>query len=233
MAKATAGFETTQAKVKENVEKAMKTAEELVAFSQGNVEAVVKSGQIWAAGVQDLSKHVAATAQATFDETFSTFKALTSVKSLKDAFDLQASFARSAMEKTMAESGKLTDASFKLTEQALAPITRSSPRRLDPQPDALARPALAFNGMNKARTFVRAFVVWASEPNCRRGGVAAADLDLKIPAGGPVVPLAALPSRRNRHPGTMQGSFIQARASDMLGLRDGAAAVLGWEGTHK
>jgi phasin family protein len=123
MAKATAGFETTQAKVKENVEKAMKTAEELVAFSQGNVEAVVKSGQIWAAGVQDLSKHVAATAQATFDETFSTFKALTSVKSLKDAFDLQASFARSAMEKTMAESGKLTDASFKLTEQALAPIT--------------------------------------------------------------------------------------------------------------
>jgi phasin family protein len=83
----------------------------------------VKSSQIWAAGVQDLSKHVAATAQATFDETFSTFKALTSVKSLKDAFDLQAAFARSAMEKTLAESGKLTDASMKLTEQALAPIT--------------------------------------------------------------------------------------------------------------
>ncbi len=123
MAKATAGFESTQAKVKEGMEKAMKTAEELVAFSQGNMEAVVKSGQIWAAGVQDLSKHVAATAQATFDETFSTFKALTSVKSLKDAFELQASFARSAMEKSMAESGKLTDASFKLTEQALAPIT--------------------------------------------------------------------------------------------------------------
>ena len=123
MAKATAGFETTQAKVKEGMEKAMKTAEEFVAFSQGNMEAVVKSGQIWAAGVQDLSKHVAATAQATFDETFSTFKALTSVKSLKDAFDLQASFARSALEKTVAESGKLTDASFKLTEQALAPIT--------------------------------------------------------------------------------------------------------------
>jgi phasin family protein len=123
VAKATANFETTQAKVKEGMEKAMKTAEEFVTFGQGNVEAVVKSSQIWAAGVQDLSKHVAATAQATFDETFSTFKALTSVKSLKDAFDLQAAFARSAMEKTLAESGKLTDASMKLTEQALAPIT--------------------------------------------------------------------------------------------------------------
>jgi phasin family protein len=123
MAKAAAGFETTQAKVKEGVEKAMKTAEEFVAFGQGNVEAFVKSGQIWTAGVQELSKQVAATAQASFEESMSTFKALTSVKSLKDALDLQASFARAALEKTMTESGKLTDASFKLTEQALAPIT--------------------------------------------------------------------------------------------------------------
>ncbi len=68
----------------------MKTAEELVAFSQGNLEAMVKSGQIWAAGVQDICKQIAANAQASFDETLSTFKALTSVKSLKDAFDLQA-----------------------------------------------------------------------------------------------------------------------------------------------
>jgi hypothetical protein len=45
------------------------------------------------------------------------------VKSLKDAFDLQANLARSTMEKTLAESGKLTDASLKLTEQTLAPIT--------------------------------------------------------------------------------------------------------------
>jgi phasin family protein len=123
MAKATAGFETTQAKVKEGMEKAMKTAEEFVSFGQGNVEAFVKSGQIWAAGVQDLTKQVAATAQASFEESMSTFKALSSVKSLKDAMDLQASFARSALEKTMTETGKLTDASFKLTEQALAPIT--------------------------------------------------------------------------------------------------------------
>ena len=123
MTQAAAGFADTQAKVKEGMEKAMKTAEELVAFSQGNLEAMVKAGQIWAAGVQDISKQIAATAQASFDETMSTFKAMSSVKSLKDAFDLQASLARSAMEKTLAESGKLTDASMKLTEQALAPLT--------------------------------------------------------------------------------------------------------------
>jgi phasin family protein len=122
-AKATAGFGATQAKMKEGVEKAVKTAEELVAFNQGNIEAFVKSSQIWATGVQELSKQFAAAAQASLDESIAAFKALTSVKSLKDAFELQSSFARAAIEKSMAESGKLTDASFKLTEQALAPIT--------------------------------------------------------------------------------------------------------------
>jgi len=123
MAQATAGFEKTQAKVKEGVEKAMKTAEEFVAFGQGNLEAFAKSGQIWAAGVQDLQKQFAATAQASFEEAVATFKAITTAKSLKDAFDLQASLARGAIEKTLAESGKLSDASLKLTEQTLAPIT--------------------------------------------------------------------------------------------------------------
>jgi len=122
-AKASAGFEATQTKMKEGVEKAMKTAEELVAFNQGNIEALVKASQIWATGMQDLSKHFAAAAQASLDESMSALKALSGVKSLKDAFELQSSFARSALEKSLAQSGKLTDASFKLTEQALAPIT--------------------------------------------------------------------------------------------------------------
>jgi len=123
MARATTGFADTQTKVKEGMEKVMKTAEELVAFSQGNFEAMVKSGQIWAAGMQDIGKQLAANAQASFDETLSTFKALSSAKSLKDAFDLQAGLARATMEKAVAESGKLTDASMKLTEQTLAPLT--------------------------------------------------------------------------------------------------------------
>jgi phasin family protein len=122
-AKTAAGFEQTQAKVKEGMEKAMKTAEELVAFGQGNIEAFLRSGQIWTAGMQDLSKQFAATAQASFDETVSTFKAMSSVKSLKDAVDLQTNLARATIEKTLSESGRLTDASFKLTEQALAPLT--------------------------------------------------------------------------------------------------------------
>lgn len=123
MSGAVAGFEKTQAEVKANMDKAMKTAEEFISFGQGNVEAMLKSGQIWAEGVQDLGKTFAATAQAQLDQTMNTLKALASVKSLKEAIDLQTNLARSSVETAVTETGKFTDASLKLAEQALAPLT--------------------------------------------------------------------------------------------------------------
>ena len=112
----------SQTEVRTHMDKAMKSAEEMVSFGQGNVEAVLKSSQIWAAGLQDLGKHFAATAQAQIDETMATIKALSSVKSLKEAVDLQTALSKTAVEKMMAETGKLTDASMKLAEQTMAPI---------------------------------------------------------------------------------------------------------------
>lgn len=101
----------------------MKTAEQLAQFHQSNVEAFMKSGQIWATGLQDLSKTMATTAQAAFEESMSTFRALSGVKSLKEAFDLQTSYARTSMEKAMTESSKLTESSLRLAEQAAAPLS--------------------------------------------------------------------------------------------------------------
>ena len=50
-------------------------------------------------------------------------KALAGVKSFKDAVDLQTSLAKSSLEKAVAETSKLTEASLKLAEQAWAPVT--------------------------------------------------------------------------------------------------------------
>jgi phasin family protein len=123
MSKATSTVEASQLQIKEGITKTMKTAEEVVAFSQGNVEALIKSGQIWSTGLQDISKQMASSMQASYEEAMSAFKALTSVKSLKEAVDLQVGLARSAVEKSVTESSKYTDASFKLAEQAMAPIS--------------------------------------------------------------------------------------------------------------
>ncbi len=123
MSKATSTVEASQLQMKEGITKTMKTAEEVVAFSQGNMEALIKSGQIWSTGLQDISKQMASSMQASYEEAMSAFKALTSVKSLKEAVDLQVGLARSAVEKSVTESSKYTDASFKLAEQAMAPIS--------------------------------------------------------------------------------------------------------------
>jgi len=76
--------ETTRPSTKPTMEEKLKDlVEEFVAFSEGNLEAFVKSGQIWSAGVQELTKQIAATRMASLDECVSTLKALSTVKSLK------------------------------------------------------------------------------------------------------------------------------------------------------
>jgi phasin family protein len=109
---------------------------DFAAIGKENLEAFTASGKIWAAGVQDLTKQFAATAKASFEESVATFKAFSGVKSDKEAIDLQSSYSKAALAKALAESTKLTEASFKLTEQALAPIT--------------ARMAAAVDGFSKA-----------------------------------------------------------------------------------
>jgi phasin family protein len=121
--KATKGLETSQLKMKETVEKAMKTSEELMSFSQGNLEAMMKASQIYATGFQDISKHLAASSKSTLEESVAFGKSLMGVKSVKEAVDLQTSFAKTSIEKVVAETNKVTDATVKLAEQAIAPLT--------------------------------------------------------------------------------------------------------------
>jgi phasin family protein len=116
-------IEPTKPTLTAGIKSMMKSTEDFVAFGQANLEAFVKSGQIWSAGMQELTKQIATSAKASFDESVSTFKAISTAKSVKEAMDLQSNFAKAAIEKAMAESNKLTDASIKLTEQTLAPIT--------------------------------------------------------------------------------------------------------------
>lgn len=100
----------------------MKSAEQFISFGQGNVEAMVKCSQIVATGWQELSQQIAANAQAAMDESLSTFRAISGVRSIKEAFEMQANFARSSVEKAMSQTGQITEASFKLAGQAYEPL---------------------------------------------------------------------------------------------------------------
>jgi hypothetical protein len=100
-----------------------KAAEEAAEFGRGNIEAMTKSAQLFAVGFQEMGKQVFAVSQALTDHALESAKALAAVKSLKEAADIQAAFAKASMERSMSEATKLGEASFRLAEQAAAPIT--------------------------------------------------------------------------------------------------------------
>lgn len=111
-----------QAQLQDGIRTTMKQAEDFVSLGKGTFEAVMKSGQIWATGVQDFAKQVAASAQASLDETLATFKSMASVKSPQEALDLQTKAARSALERALTDSSRIGEASIKLFEQTMAPL---------------------------------------------------------------------------------------------------------------
>ena len=100
-----------------------KAAEEAAEFGRGNMEAFTKATQTLTAGMQDLGKQYFAMSQALSEHAMESAKALSGVKSLKEAADIQAAFAKASLERTMSETAKLQEAAFRLAEQAGAPIT--------------------------------------------------------------------------------------------------------------
>lgn len=124
------------AQASKSAEGLVKATEEAVEFGRGNMDALTKSAQVYFAGVQDISRQAMAVMQALSEQTLDNVKALSSARSLKEAADLQASFARAGFERVMGEATKLQEASLKLAEQAFAPINA----RVQVAVDKMAKP---------------------------------------------------------------------------------------------
>jgi phasin family protein len=120
--KAAKGIEAGHAKLTEILKKTVKNSEELLAFNQGNLEAVIKSTQIYSAGFQDVSKQLSASGKASFDESLAFTKSLVGAKSGKEALELQSGFIKASIESAATERKKIIDAITKLTDQAFSPL---------------------------------------------------------------------------------------------------------------
>ena len=73
-------------------------------------------------------------------------------EAIKEALELQATFARSNFEKAMAQTGQLTEASFKLAEQAIEPLRLASPS--PPRASRPRNPARAYAPLRGNTTMV-------------------------------------------------------------------------------
>jgi len=101
----------------------MKAAEQAAEFGRGNLEAITKASQLYVTGVQDLSRQTMAMFQALSEHTIEGMKALSTMKSVKDAADFQASFTKAAFERAMNDTTKLHEAAMKVAETAIEPIS--------------------------------------------------------------------------------------------------------------
>ncbi|MFC7478564.1 phasin family protein [Dankookia sp. GCM10030260] len=116
-------LETTMDQATKATEGFMKAAEQATEFTRGNFEAMTKATQLYLAGMQDLGKQTMAMVQGLADHGVAGAKALGTVKSLKEAAEIQATFTRAAVEKSMAEGAKLQEAALKLAETSFAPLS--------------------------------------------------------------------------------------------------------------
>lgn len=112
-----------QSKAKAAYEKGTEAMTEATEFAKGNVEALVESGKILAAGAQDLGKTYVEEAKSAYETLTADLKELAAVKSPTELFQLQGKIMRRNFDALVATGSKNTEAAVKLASDAFAPIS--------------------------------------------------------------------------------------------------------------
>jgi phasin family protein len=112
-----------QEKAKAAFEKSTASLGEITEFTKGNVEALVESGKILAAGAQDLGSTYVADSRAAFETLTAEVKELASAKNPTDFVKLQGDLMRRSFDAAVAAGSKNSEAMLKLVNEAFAPIS--------------------------------------------------------------------------------------------------------------
>ena len=116
-------FGEYQTRAKAAYEKGTEVATEVTEFAKGNVEAIVESSKIFAAGAQTLGKGYVEEAKSAYETLTADVKELAAVKSPTELFQLQGKIARRNFDAMVQASSKNTEAFLKLANDAFAPLT--------------------------------------------------------------------------------------------------------------
>jgi len=127
----TADFTTTvktaaadaQTRAKAAYDKLQAYTGEMTEMTKGNVEALVESGKILGAGVQDIARGEFEAAKGAFETATADLKAMAAVKSPTELFKLQGEIARRNFDAAVARASKNAEVSLKLANDAFAPIS--------------------------------------------------------------------------------------------------------------
>lgn len=112
-----------QTRAKAAYDKGAALAGEATEFTKGNIEAFVESSKILTENLQDLGKVYADEAKAAFETFTADLKELAAVKSPTELFQLQSRLARRNFDSLVAFGSKSSEATVKLTNEAIAPLS--------------------------------------------------------------------------------------------------------------
>lgn len=120
MEKATAEM---TAKVKDLMEKNMKSMTEMTEFAKGNVEALVESAKAAAAGAETLTTHFVETSKKSVEEAQAAFKTMTAAKTPNELIAAQNEFAKAQFDKAVANMSHFSETWMKLAGDVVQPIS--------------------------------------------------------------------------------------------------------------
>ena len=105
------------------IERSRTVAEELAELTRANVEALVETGRIAAAGAQSLSQDAVERAREGFEQAAAQAKTLAEASGPAEFFQLQSEIARNQFDRFVAEGSRLTESLVKLTGEAMQPLS--------------------------------------------------------------------------------------------------------------
>lgn len=110
-------------KVKEYMEKNMKTMTDITDFAKGNVEALIESAKAAAAGAETLTTHFVENSKKSAEEAQAAFKSFTAVKSPNELLAAQNEFAKAQFDKAVSNMSHFSETWLKLAGEVVQPIS--------------------------------------------------------------------------------------------------------------
>ncbi|URD60579.1 phasin family protein [Sphingomonas sp. KRR8] len=105
------------------VERSQKVAGEVVELTRANVEALVESGKVAAAGAQTLGQEAIARTRENLEQATQQVRSLTQAGSPTEFFQLQSEIARTQFDRMVAEGSRFAESMVKLAGEAFQPLS--------------------------------------------------------------------------------------------------------------
>lgn len=111
-----------QKSMTESMEKMTNGFQDVTAFSQENVDAIVKSSEVAAKAAEGIGSEMSAYSKKSFEDSVAAAQDMASAKTVTELMEKQTAFAQSAFESFMSQATKLNEIYVSAAKDISAPI---------------------------------------------------------------------------------------------------------------